>query len=109
LATSEIFARWIRDFHAQKLRQSVLDVVLAHGVQVRVDVDVLRSVNRQPGQLVQLLDCADASVVVASPERCLGNLPEHCARLLRSDRVLLGELVLANAHRLGDLRKGLAI
>ena len=47
---------------AEQLADAALDIFLGHAVDVGVDVEVLRSMHGQTGQLVQLLDRAHRGV-----------------------------------------------
>ena len=55
--------------------------------------------NREPSQLIQLFYCTHRCVVRSSLECCLRNVPQHRARLLGSDRVLLSQLILFQSDR----------
>ena len=53
----------------------------------------------QAGELVQFLHRTDCGVVRARLKGCLCDIPEHRSCLLRSDRVLLAQLVLLDPDR----------
>jgi len=57
LSSLEILLWFVQALSSQKLRQSLLDISLRHCLQVGVDVDVLRSIDRQASELIQFFDC----------------------------------------------------
>ena len=52
LSSLEVLLWFVHALSSQKLRQSLLDIFLRHCLKVGVDVDVLRSINRQASELV---------------------------------------------------------